>query len=150
MKIKISWPTGIIIAISAFVVFILSFVYRVTFMAEYDHHLVSEDYYKDELNYQEEIDKLNNAAILEEDIILEKVDNGLLISFPSKFDPSQISGLISFKRLSNDKIDFKIPIKLQTRNYLLSDDILVAGRWDVKIEWTIDNTTYLFKEKLMY
>jgi hypothetical protein len=150
MKIKISWPTGIIIAISAFVVFILSFMYRVTFMAEYDHHLVSEDYYKEELNYQQEIDKLNNAAILKEDIILEKVDNGLLISFPSIFDPSQISGLISFKRLSNDKIDFKIPIKLQTSKYLLSDDMLVDGRWNVKIEWTIDNTTYLFKEKLMY
>ena len=150
MKIKISWPTGIIIAIIAFVVFILSFVYRVTFMAEYDHHLVSEEYYKDELNYQQEIDKLNNAAILKENITLEKVDNGLLISFPSKFDPSQISGLISFKRLSNDKIDFKIPIKLQTSKYLLSDDILVDGRWDIKIEWTVNNTTYLFKEKLMY
>ena len=150
MKIKISWPTGIIIAIIAFVVFILSFVYRVTFMEEYDHHLVSEEYYKDELNYQQEIDKLNNAAILKEDITLKKVDNGLVINFPSKFDPSQISGLISFKRLSNDKIDFQIPIKLQTNKYLLSDDILVDGRWDVKIEWTINNTTYLFKEKLMY
>ena len=150
MKIKISWPTGIIIAIIAFVVFILSFVFRVTFMEEYDHHLVSEEYYKDELNYQQEIDKLNNAAILKEDITLKKVDNGLLINFPSKFDPSQISGLISFKRLSNDKIDFQIPIKLQTSKYLLSDDILVDGRWDVKIEWTINNTTYLFKEKLMY
>lgn len=150
MKIKISWPTGIIIAIIAFVVFILSFVYRVTFMEEYDHHLVSEEYYKDELNYQQEIDKLNNAAILKENITLEKVDNGLLISFPSKFDPSQISGLISFKRLSNDKIDFQVPIKLQASKYLLSDNILVDGRWDVKIEWTVNNTTYLFKEKLMY
>lgn len=150
MKIKISWPTGIIIAIMAFVVFILSFVYRVTFMAEYDHHLVSEEYYKDELNYQQEIDKLNNAAILKENITLDKVDNGLLISFPSKFDPSQISGLISFKRLSNNKIDFQVPIKLQASKYLLSDNILVDGRWDVKIEWTVNNTTYLFKEKLMY
>ena len=150
MKIKISWPTGIIIAIMAFVVFILSFVYRVTFMAEYDHHLVSEEYYKDELNYQQEIDKLNNAAILKENITLDKVDNGLLISFPSKFDPSQISGLISFKRLSNNKIDFQVPIKLQASKYLRSDNILVDGRWDVKIEWTVNNTTYLFKEKLMY
>ena len=150
MKIKISWPTGIIIAIIAFMVFILSFVYKVTFMEEYDHHLVSEDYYMDELNYQQEIDKLNNASVLEEDIALEKVDNGLLINFPSKFDPSQITGLITFKRLSNIKMDFKIPIKLQSSKYLLSDAILVEGRWDVKIEWTINNTTYLFKEKLMY
>ena len=150
MKYKISWPTGIVIAIIAFVVFILSFVYRVTFMAEYDHHLVSEEYYKDELNYQQEIDKLNNAAILKEDVTLKKVDNGLLISFPAEFEPTQISGLISFKRLSNDKIDFQFPIKLISNHYLLNDDNLVAGRWDVKIEWKINNTTYLFKEKIMY
>jgi len=150
MKFKISWPTGIIIAIIAFIVFILSFVYRVTFMAEYDHHLVSEEYYKDELNYQKEIDKLNNAANLKEDITLKIVDNGLLITFPSKFDPTQISGLISFKRLSNDKIDFQFPIELKTNKYIVNDANLVEGRWDVKIEWTINNITYLFKEKLMY
>ena len=70
MKIKISWPAGIIIAISAFVVFILSFVYKATFVPEYDHHLVSDEYYKDELNYQQEIDKLNKAALLKENISL--------------------------------------------------------------------------------
>ena len=31
------------------------------FIEDYNHHLVSKDYYKDELHYQEEIDKLNNA-----------------------------------------------------------------------------------------
>jgi hypothetical protein len=150
MKFKISWPTGIIIAIIVFVVFILSFVFKVTFMEAYDHHLVSEEYYKDELNYQQEIDKLNNAALLKEDVTLKKVDNGLLISFPSQFEPTQISGLISFKRMSNEKIDFQIPINLKSNKYLLNDDNLVAGRWDVKIEWKINNITYLFKEKIMY
>ena len=61
MKIKINWGTGIVIAIVLFIAFILSFVYKTIFMEEYEHHLVSEDYYKDELHYQEEIDKLNNA-----------------------------------------------------------------------------------------
>ena len=61
MKIKISWPMGIIIAMTAFVIFILSFVYKVTFLPAYDHHLVSEDYYKDELHYQQEINKENKG-----------------------------------------------------------------------------------------
>jgi hypothetical protein len=113
MKYKITWPTGIIIAITAFVVFILSFVFRVTFMDEYDHHLVSEEYYKDELNYQQEIDKLSKAAMLKENVTLKKVASGLLINFPSEFDPSQISGTISFQRLSNNKLDFQIPIELK-------------------------------------
>ncbi|MHB1146505.1 MAG: FixH family protein [Lutibacter sp.] len=150
MKFKISWPTGIIIAMSAFIIFILSYVYKATFMAEYDHHLVSDDYYKDELNYQQEINKLNKAATLKEDVSLTKVAEGLLIKFPSEFNAEKITGTISFQRPSNDKIDFALPIKLITSDYILTDENLAEGRWNVKIEWTINGTTYLFKEKLMY
>ena len=150
MKFKISWPTGIIIAIASFVIFILSFVYKVTFLPEYDHHLVSDDYYMDELNYQQEIDKQNKGLDLKENVTLQKVDKGLLISFPSEFDFSKISGTIDFKRLSNDKIDFSLPINLDTNQVLIKDDVLVAGRWDVKVEWKVDENTYMLKEKINY
>lgn len=150
MKFKISWPTGIIISIAAFVIFILSFVYKVTFLPQYNHHLVSEDYYKDELNYQQEIDKLNNAAELKENITYEKVAEGMLISFPSEFNPTQITGTISFQRLSNHKLDFEFPLKLKTNDYLIVDDKLVEGRWDIKIEWVVNDKKFLFKEKIMY
>ncbi|MDD3722090.1 MAG: FixH family protein [Lutibacter sp.] len=150
MKFKISWPTGIILALSAFIIFILSFVYKATFMSQYDHHLVSDDYYKDEMNYQQEINKLNKAAALKEDVRLSKVSDGLLVKFPTEFDAEKITGTISFQRPSNDKIDFQLPIKLIASDYLISKENLVEGRWNVKIEWTINGITYLFKEKLMY
>ncbi len=150
MKFKISWPTGIILALSAFIIFILSFVYKATFMPQYDHHLVSDDYYKDEMNYQQEINKLNKAAALKEDVRLSKVSDGLLVKFPAEFDAEKITGTISFQRPSNDKIDFQLPIKLIASDYLISKENLVEGRWNVKIEWTINGITYLFKEKLMY
>lgn len=150
MKFKISWPTGIIIAITSFVIFILSFVYKVTFLPEYDHHLVSEDYYMDELNYQQEIDKQNKGLDLKENVTLQKVAKGLLISFPSEFDYSKITGSISFLRLSNEKIDFIQPIQLTSNDLLIEDKNLVEGRWDVKIEWTVDSKTYLLKEKINY
>lgn len=150
MKFKISWPQGIIISIVAFVIFILSFVYKVTFLPQYNHHLVSDEYYKDELNYQQEIDKLNRAAQLEDNVSIENVDNGLLIHFPSEFDTSKISGEILFKRLSNNKIDFQLPIKLDSNSYLILDENLVDGRWDIKIEWEYLGETYLFKKKITY
>ena len=150
MKFKISWPTGIVLVLSAFIIFILSFVYKAVFVPGYDHYLVSDDYYKDEMNYQHEIDKLNKAAALMEDVTLTKVAEGLLIKFPEEFDPKKISGTISFQRPSNDKIDFQLPIKLTTPDFLILDDNLVQGVWNVKIEWTINSNTYLFKEKLIY
>ncbi len=150
MKLKFSWPAGIIIALTAFIVFILSFVYKATFLPEYDHHLVSEDYYLDEINYQQEIDKLNKAEELKENVTLKKTATGLSINFPSEFDPTKIEGTISFQRLSNDKIDFELPINLNSSQFVILDEALVEGRWDVKIEWTVYNNTYLFKEKIMY
>jgi len=150
MKFKISWPAGIVIALVSFVIFILSFVYKVTFLPEYDHHLVSEDYYKDELNYQQEIDKQNRGAQLTEDIVVKKVDDGIVISFPSEFEPNQINGTIFFQRMSNDKIDFSLPIELKSNDFLIKDDNLVEGRWDIKIAWNVNNETYLYKEKIIY
>ena len=150
MKFKLSWPVGIVIAIAAFVIFILSFVYKATFVPAYDHHLVSDDYYKDEINYQQEIDKLNKAAELKQNITYKKVASGLLISFPSEFEASQIKGTIEFQRLSNEKIDFQLPIQLITNDLVISNEKLIEGRWNVKIEWTVNNNTYLFKEKIMY
>jgi hypothetical protein len=150
MKIKISWPTGIVLALVAFMIFILSFVYKVMFLPEYDHHLVSEEYYKDELNYQQEINKENKGVALKENIKIKKDSLGLTIIFPVEFEPSKINGTISFVRLSNDKIDFNIPIKLTSNEILIKDEKLVEGRWDVKIEWNVNDVDYLYKEKLIY
>lgn len=150
MKFKISWPAGIIISIVAFVIFILSFVYKVTFLPEYDHHLVSEEYYKDELNYQKEIDQQNKGIALKENVSIKKTNEGLLVSFPKEFEPSTISGIIYFQRLSNDKIDFELPIKLETNEFLIKKETLVEGRWDIKIEWIVNENKYLYKEKIMY
>jgi len=150
MKFRISWPVGIVLSIAAFVIFILSFVYKVVFLPQYDHHLVSEDYYKDELNYQQEIDKLNNAFELKQNITYKKIIDGLLITFPSEFEASKIKGTISFQRLSNKKIDFQLPIDLKSNNFLVPDKKLVEGKWNVKIEWGVNDKTYLFKEKIMY
>ena len=149
-KFKISWPAAIIIALASFIVFILSFVYKVTFLPEYDHHLVSEEYYKDELNYQQEIDEVNKGRELTENITLTNTNEGLLITFPSEFDAEKISGTIYFQRLSNGEIDFEIPINLSSNEFLIEDEKLVDGRWDVKIEWNVNDTNYLYKEKIIY
>ena len=63
MKIKFTWPTGIIISLLAFVIFILYFVYQ-SLLPEYTHHLVSEEYYKDGLNYTKELNQQNKGIDL--------------------------------------------------------------------------------------
>lgn len=150
MKIRFTWGTGIVIAMLAFMVFILSFVYKSIAMKEYQHELVSEDYYKDELHYQEEIDKLKNAQALTEDITLVNVKDGVRIIFPKNIDEDQIKGTIYFQRLSNAKLDFTENIKLVDHSQIITVDQLVEGKWIIKIDWSSGGTEYLFKESWFY
>ena len=150
MKIKINWGTGIVIAIVLFITFILSFVYKTIFMEEYEHHLVSEDYYKDELHYQEEIDKLNNAKYLTENVILSNTEQGIIIQFPKDKDFNKIEGKVNFLRRSNDKLDFEKKIDLSSHSMLIEDSILVKGKWEIRVDWQYNDEEYLLKESWFY
>ncbi len=149
MKIKINWGTGIVIAMVLFMIFILSFVYK-SLTPEYTHELVSEDYYKDELLYQEEIDKLNNAVKLDTKITLNNSDKGINIKFPENLEYQKVEGTISFQRYSNSNLDFVKSITLNSNQYLIPDSILVSGKWIVKIDWNYEGKEYLFKEGWFY
>ena len=150
MKLKINWGTGIFIAMLSFMIFILSFVYKAVALDEYQHELVSEDYYKDELHYQEEIDKMNNATVLKQDISLRNSNQGIYISFPEEIDESSIKGEISFQRRSNAKLDFSEAIVLSGHEQLIPSDKLVSGKWIVKIDWEDGKNEYLFKDSWFY
>ena len=131
-------------------VFILSFVYKSIAIDKYQHELVSEDYYGDELHYQEEINKLNNAKTLLKDIELINSSEGILIKFPENIEDDQVSGTISFQRLSNKKLDFMEEIHLRGHEQLISERKMVPGKWIVRIEWQNGDQQYLFKESWFY
>lgn len=146
MKLRFTWGTGIVIAMLAFMIFILSFVYKSIAMDEYQHELVSEDYYKEELHYQEEIDKLNNSNSLSKNIELVNSKEGILVSFPEDLKQESIVGSIYFQRLSNEKLDFTEQIKLTNHQQLIPVEKLVSGKWIIKIDWESEQGKYLFKE----
>lgn len=150
MKIRISWPVGIVIAMISFMAFILSFVYKSMALDEYHHELVSEDYYKDELYYQEEIDKLNNAKTLSQNIVLSNSKEGIQIQFPKDLDQKEISGIVFFQRLSNKKLDFTLDLNLTDHRQLVPSKNLISGKWIVKIDWKFKDEEYLFKDSWFY
>jgi len=150
MKIKINWGTAMVIVMVLFMVFILQFVYRSMAMDKYEHHLVSEDYYKDELYYQQEIDKVYNASKLVENVKLERAVEGMQIKFPDNMDFTRISGVIYFQRPSDERLDFQRDISLLDLIILVKDDKLIKGKWKVKIDWKYGEDEYLLKESIFY
>ena len=145
-----NWGTGVVIAMILFMAFILSFVYKSVVMKEYQHELMSEDYYRDELHYQEEIDKINNASELEENVKIIRSENGILIEFPKGLDSDQITGKISLLRPSNKKLDLIVDIALKSSKQLIQEDQLVSGKYLVIIDWKNGEDEYMFKDNLFY
>lgn len=147
---KFNWGTGIVIAFGLFMIFILSFVFKVQSNQKYDNELVTKDYYKKEVTVQEDIDRQNNANALTNKVIIEKTTEGIKINFPTDFDYSKINGKVSLYRPSSQKLDFEIPISLSSTNLLIPKSNLTGGLWDITVDWTCNGIDYLNKETIYF
>ena len=147
---KFNWGTGIVLAFIGFISFIMYFIITMNINNKYDHDLVSEDYYADELKYQNDIDKLKNSESLEENISYQKTNEGLLIKFPKTLQHKNITGKLFLYRPSNKQLDFETTISLSNPYLLIPDKRLVDGRWNIKIDWQYNGISYLFKESINY
>lgn len=147
---KFNWGTGIVVTIIAFIAFIMYFVITMSTDNTYSHDLVTDKYYQEELNYQQEIDAEKNAKSLKEKVTIEKNSKGLKINFPENFIPKNIKGKVFLYRPSNKQLDFEIPISISKTYLLVPEQRLVDGRWNMKIFWKHKNTNYLIKKELVY
>ncbi len=147
---KINWGTAIVLVFVGFISFIMYFVIKMNTNEKYEHDLVTEEYYKKELAFQKEIDAEKKAKALKNNVIFKKSLNGLVILFPEDKSYNDISGTISLYRPSNKKLDFEIPIDLSSFELVIPNDNLIEGRWNITINWTYENTSYLFKESFTY
>ena len=147
---KLNWGTAIVIAFIGFIGFIMFFVVRMSTDDKYNHELVADDYYQQELEYQNDIDKVENAKTLSEEISYTKTEEGLLLSFPKEIDQLKIEGKVFLIRPSNKQLDFEMPISLSNHYLLIPDNRLLDGRWNLRIEWTDGKETYLYKSALTY
>lgn len=147
---KINWGTGIVIAFICFISFIMYFVITMVTNDKYNHDLVVEDYYKQELNFQNDINKEKNAKSLAENIKWQQTPDGLLLKFPNNFKDGDISGTVYMYRPSNKTLDFNLPLEINNHHFLIPNSKLVEGRWNIKIDWNHNSSNYLFKESISY
>ncbi len=147
---KINWGTAIVLVFIGFISFIMYFVVKMNTNEKYSHDLVTEEYYKEELAFQKEIDAEENAKALKNNIEVKKTEDGLLIVFPEDINYTSISGTISLYRPSNKKLDFEIPIALSSPELIIKDENMIEGRWNITIDWMYDHTPYLFKKSFVY
>jgi hypothetical protein len=131
-----SWAHGVIIALALFISFILFMIF-VFSHGQQTSELVSNDYYGDELVYQEVIDAKNNAGKLSEIPKYQEVASGIKITFPSAIVPEDKKVKLELFRTDDANLDVKKE-ELLDANYeiLIPKQILSKGPYTLKLKWS--------------
>ena len=131
----------------AFVLFALFIGTLVTICVRQDVPLVSKDYYKEELAYQDQIQRVENTNELGETPVISFADNNLTIKYSnlSKIE----NGRLSLFRPSDDKLDQQFDVQ-GSNGSVENFEILnpVPGMYRAKLTWEQDGKQY-FIEKII-
>ena len=147
---KWNWGTGIVLAFAAFISFIMYFVYVANSDPRADHDMVTEEYYRKELEYQQDLDASRNLELFGGRVEVVRIPEGLGIRFPEGMDPKGLDGKMSLYRPSNKQLDFEIPIQNSDTLQLIPASRLLDGRWDIRVKWTYEGKPYLFRGRIIF
>lgn len=141
-----NWGWKIVLLYAAFVILTLSIA--IYFMQK-DVDLVSEDYYQQELVYQDKINEANNARENPVTINYDAKVKEVSIIFPVHDSTATISGKIYFYRPSDARLDQNFEINTdRTARQVVKVNTLMPGLWKLKITWQTGSTQY-FSEKTL-
>lgn len=129
-----------------FILFGALIIFMVVKSFQQNIDLVTEDYYGEELKYQEQIEKMENVNALETKVTAKLTDLGVLISFPDHVPYEKISGKVQLYRPSQSAGDKFYDVALDT-NYALTikSSDLRPGKYLLKIDWS-DGVKPYFQE----
>lgn len=142
-----NWGKGLALSLIAFAAMMAAFGIASARRAE---SLVTDEYYAEELRYQQRIDAQGRANALSApvDFIAEK--GRLRIQFPAELAGKTITGELRMLRPNDPRADRKLSLKADESGAFVSDPLdLWPGRYDASLEWQCDGVTYHSAEKLV-
>lgn len=137
-----NWGKSIALAFVLFAGFIATLV---TVCVRQDINLVSKDYYKEELNYGEQIKRLENTNTLATKPTVVETNGTLVVTFA---DFEKVSdGELKLFRPSDARLDktFALPIGSGDTRVLDVSNI-PGGMYKFRMKWTMNQSEYYFEE----
>lgn len=141
-----SWGNKLLIAFIVFAGGILYLVYRTT-QTNYD--LVEKDYYKNELNYQQQIDGSNAANSLSAPVELSQNGQGIRLQLPAEMKGKTVTGDVWFYCAYDKKMDKRFQLKADDNlTQVFASGLVKPGNYTVKINWTDNNRKYYTEKNI--
>lgn len=144
---KFTWGTGIACFYSLFVLVMVSMV---VMSAKNPSHLVQENYYEKDLNYESYRKKREKGATIATQVSITH-ENGLAyltIELPKTMEGA--SGEVTLFRPSNKSQDTSFPLMIDDNGIMKYPMQSIAkGLWKVQLDWQVDGIAY-FQEKALF
>jgi hypothetical protein len=134
-----NWGKSIVLVFIGFALFIGVLV---GVCMKQDVNLVSDNYYQEELDYQEQIDRIENAAVLQARPSINIVNDSLKVAYK---DMSSVkSGVIKLTRASSTKNDVSFVVEGNQDVNEISFPLvnLPRGRYKGSFSWEMNGKEY--------
>lgn len=147
--IKNPWPAGLVIFFIVFIGYIVGFV---IFSSSQRMDLVREDYYDQEIRFQQQIDRVQHTApiLAFAGVKYDVKDSTVTVSLPSAVAAAKVSGTINFYRPSDAGLDHEVDLVLDQHGAQTVDVRgLRTGLWKVRVEWKDKTQDYFFERRVV-
>lgn len=142
---KFNWGTRIAIF---YLVFVAGMIYLVVRSSQQSIELVTDDYYAQEIKYQERIDQINRTSSLSEQPFINYDQDIISIDLPAEFKGKEVKGTLLLYCPSNSVNDKSM--SFQTKDGLIRMSVPEKnnGQHEIQISWEANGTTYYADKKI--
>jgi hypothetical protein len=142
--LHMNWGNKLILVFIVFGGMISYMVYR---CMQTPVNLVSEQYYKDELAYQQVIDGTKQANALSGKVGLAMVPAGIRVDLPQEMRGKPVKGMIFFYCPSDVASDRRIPLGMGTTGEQeIVKGMVPIGHYTVKVSWETGGVHYFMEQ----
>ena len=141
-----NWGYRIILAFVAFFMIMGSMVY---ISVKQEFSLESPDYYKKEIEYQQQIELMKNTAALESKpyFSYSKQDQAIYLRFDTTIHGELVKGQVHFFSNMSSKEDVVFELdKAFYPDYKLDVKEFRSGKWLLKLNWEIKDKAFYLEE----
>lgn len=137
--------------IASFVCFTAMMIGFAVYASNHKITLVVNDYYKEEIEYQQKINKMNEFASLKEQPTLKykKEAQEVELNFPASIREMIPVGKVYFYRPNDSQQDFFVDLEFDNEGkQQIPVELLANGKWKLKLDWQAEDRAYYLEKEI--
>lgn len=141
-----NWGYKILFVYLAFITGILILVYK---SSSQKVDLVTENYYQQELKYEQKIDEAERAQSLSSPLRYEVNKNEIVIFFPDEMKDKKITAQTLLYHAADERKDSVYTLETNSGKLTMVLPQTDKGLYELKMDWKVDTTKYYSEHKVI-